>query len=98
MRLLNVDPQSVEMCVGVGLSQWQHFMYQVTKQETTKRCICDSKAREEEHCIGDKVVRLTSRKEVLNADGYCEERETVVKRRICECFDKKLHHKSVKPR
>eukprot|EP00108_Taenia_solium_P009922 TsM_000922600 transcript=TsM_000922600 gene=TsM_000922600 len=54
----------------------------VTRQEATKRCICDSKAREEEHCIGDNVVRLTMRKEVLNADGYCEEQEAVVKRRI----------------
>ncbi|VDK21749.1 unnamed protein product [Taenia asiatica] len=61
----------------------------VTRQEATKRCICDSKAREEEHCIGDNVVRLTIRKEVLNADGYCEEQEAVVKRRI-SCAEPKV--------
>ncbi|EUB62272.1 Collagen alpha-3(VI) chain [Echinococcus granulosus] len=61
----------------------------VTKQEATKRCICDSKTREEERCIGDNVVWLTIRKEVLNADGYCEEKETVVKKSI-SCAEPKM--------
>ncbi|VDM16626.1 unnamed protein product [Hydatigera taeniaeformis] len=61
----------------------------VIREETTKRCICDSKARKEERCIGGNVALLTIREEVLNADGYCEEKETVVNRTI-SCSEPKM--------
>ncbi|VDD74400.1 unnamed protein product [Mesocestoides corti] len=55
----------------------------VTRQEVTKRCLCDAKTREEKQCIGDNIVSLITRKEVLSVDGQCKEEEKVLKKTIC---------------